>query len=517
MSVRGRRVPAKTDSLPAPTGGWNARDALGEMPTKDAVTLINMFPEYSQVSVRKGWVTQSTGYAGQVETLIPYSSGSANKLFAASGTAIYDATSVGAVGAAVVSGMTNARWEYINMSNAGGSFLLMVNGADYMRIYDGSAWAADQAGAYTTPNGVESFDTRTASGINLFKNRVWFIQENTLKVWYLPVDSIVGTATLFDLRSVAKKGGYLVKMENWTLDAGVGVDDHAVFLTSNGEVIVYKGTDPADATKWALVGVWEIGRPIGTRCTLKWGGDCLIITEDGIVSLGQVLLKGTMDGSAILSDKIANAVASSIVTYGSTFGWQLLYYSKQKMLMLNVPVAAGSFQEQYVMNTATKAWCRWKDVSANCWCIYQGEPYFGGNTLVGKMWSGQSDNTAQINAECKQAFTYFGSRGRQKVFGMTRPVLTVTGSPDIIVGLDMDYEDKGLTGNSVNIPVTVPVVWGTAVWGTDRWGGLEQIVKKWYATPGVGFAAAFRIRAATNGTSIKWTATDFTYQMGGVL
>jgi hypothetical protein len=43
-------------------------------------------------------------------------------------------------------------------------------------------------------------------------------------------------------------------MGTWTLDAGYGVDDYAVFITNNGEAIVYKGSDPSDPNDWSLIG-----------------------------------------------------------------------------------------------------------------------------------------------------------------------------------------------------------------------------------------------------------------------
>ena len=87
------------------------------------------------------------------------------------------------------------------------------------------------------------------------------------------------------MSSVAQLGGYLVAAGTWTIDAGYGVDDNLVFITSNGEVIVYSGTDPSDITKFALVGVWRIGKPVGKRCLMKYGGDMIILTYNGLYPL----------------------------------------------------------------------------------------------------------------------------------------------------------------------------------------------------------------------------------------
>src|SRR5688572_13750123 len=95
-------------AVPAPVGGWNARDGLDGMKPTDAIVLDNWYPDETVCRVRKGFDGHVTGFGNKVETLMSWRGLSSSKLFAAAGTAIYDATSAGAVGAAAVSGLTNA-------------------------------------------------------------------------------------------------------------------------------------------------------------------------------------------------------------------------------------------------------------------------------------------------------------------------------------------------------------------------------------------------------------------------
>src|SRR6266481_865718 len=55
--------------IPAPVGGWNARDSLGNMDKADAVTLTNFWPGTNSVILRKGYTQHATGLNAQVETL----------------------------------------------------------------------------------------------------------------------------------------------------------------------------------------------------------------------------------------------------------------------------------------------------------------------------------------------------------------------------------------------------------------------------------------------------------------
>lgn len=118
-----QRTSNNVASLPAPVGGWNARDSLANMAPTDAVTLDNLFPGVSSVSLRGGYAKHATGMTGQVESLLVYNGGATDKMFAAVGGDIFDVTNAGAVGAAAVTGLTNNRWEYTNITTAGGSYL----------------------------------------------------------------------------------------------------------------------------------------------------------------------------------------------------------------------------------------------------------------------------------------------------------------------------------------------------------------------------------------------------------
>ena len=129
-------------NMPAPTGGWNARDVLSEMAPNDAVILENWFPSTTSVNQRYGYSEWATGLPASVETLIAYAGPASDQLFAACGTEIYDVTTAGALGAAVASGFTSAYWSYTTVSNIGGNVLIMVNGADAGQSYNGTAWSA---------------------------------------------------------------------------------------------------------------------------------------------------------------------------------------------------------------------------------------------------------------------------------------------------------------------------------------------------------------------------------------
>ncbi len=507
-----QKARAEVASLPAPVGGWNARDSLANMEPTDAVVLENWFPSTSSVNLRDGYTNWATGMTGQVETIMVYAGATSDKLFAvdAIGLAFWDVTSSGAATATSVTGLSNARWEYSNITTPGGHYMLCVNGADAAQRFDGTTWLPITGSGTGAITGVT---TSTLGNVVLFKNRLWFIEKNTLNLWYLGTNAIAGAATKFDLGAIARNGGVLVDLDCWTIDAGYGVDDNLVIITSKGEVIVYAGTDPASPSTWALIGVWQLGSPVGGRCLFKWAGDLLVLTLDGLLPLAASLQSSRLDPRVALSDKIQNAISLASTTYGSTFGWQIFYFPRENMVWVNVPVQVGS-QQQYVMNTITRSWCNFTGMPANCWALFNNNPYFGGDGIVGRAWNGTfADNSTNINCSCLQAFNYFNARGTQKYFTRARPSIFTNGQPAIGIGINVDFN---VTSNTtpLNFSPVNTAIWDTSVWDVGLWGQDATITNNWQGITGIGYCGAIQLQSASMGLTIQWASTDVVYQGG---
>ena len=507
-----QRTTANVASLPAPVGGWNARDALANMAPTDAVYLENMFPSVSNVNLRGGYVEHATGLPAAVETLMTYNSGSDVKLFAMSDGSIFDVTSAGTAGSALVASLSNSQWEYTNVTTSGGSFLYTANGVDKPLLYDGTNWTAIDNVSSPAITGVTSTNLIQPT---LFKNRVWFIEKDTLKAWYLPVASVGGAANVLDLSSVMHLGGKLQAMATWTIDAGYGVDDNLVFITDQGEVAVYRGTDPSNASTWSLIGVWVIGAPISRRCMTKYGGDLLILTLDGLIPFASALQSSRLDPNIALSDKIQGAFAAAARTYKDTFGWALLYNPLNNALIVNVPVASG--QQQFVMNNITQAWCNFTGWNASCWALVQNEPYFGGNTFVAKAWTtgdnGYSVNGEPIRAKALQAFNYFETRGVVKYFTRARPSIFSNGLPAVVIGINTDFQTFDQTG-ALSFSPSVAGLWDSGLWDVALWGSDVVISNNQAGVTGIGYCGAISFTSSSENLQIQWASTDVVYQIG---
>ena len=486
-------------SLPAPVGGLNARDGLADMKPGDAVILENWFPEGSFCHIRNGFSDHASGISGNVQTLMEWAGPSSRKFFAANASAIYEVTSAGAVGAADVSGLTSGYWSHLNFTTAGGSFLICCNGADDVRSYDGTSWASPAITGVTPAN---------LKYVASHKKRLWFVEKDTTKAWYLGADAIAGAASAFQLGSVFRKGGHLKAIGSISQDAGAGPDDYLCFVSSRGEIAAYQGTDPSSASTWALVGVFTVGAPVGDRALFNTGGDLGLISEDGIVSLLQMM---TLDRAAAqratLTNKIDDLFSDDFQSYGSNTGWQAMVYPRGHMVVVNVPTSSTTAR-QYVMNTQTGAWCKFTGMNATCWGLYGEDIYFGGSAGVWKADDGADDDGADIAGDMATAWSYPGGRSVRKRFTMIRPLYESNGPLTLAVRLNTDYRHETPSlDDSFTTDENAGSLWGTMVWGTGYWGG-PTIRNDWLATFGEGYAASVRLRTLTNGETVKVHAFD---------
>jgi hypothetical protein len=302
--------------------------------------------------------------------------------------------------------------------------------------------------------------------------------------------------------------------ESWTLDSGYGPDDRFLAFSSEGELIVYQGTDPSNAATWALQGLFYVGKPLGRRCFVRMGSDICVLTVNGIISVTKLLNSTIAQRSVSLSDKIGNYLSEVVAAYGNNFGWQTIVYPEMHMLLINVPIT-DEISWQFVMNTDTGAWCRFVDQSASCWTYFNGSLYFSLGSNTYKAWTGANDNGNAIDFRVKTAFQK-PLRGRNTQVRLVRPIFTATATLAVAISLDSDYSDSIDTNQTTTFAQNIGI-WDTAIWDEAVWSA-NLTVSQWRTVahkPGRVFA--LRMRLSLKDVSMAWSATDFLTAPGGLL
>lgn len=504
-----RQAPTKTFNLPAPTGGINARDALTDMDEHDAVDMTNVFPEAGYVVARRGNASWATGLGGPIRSLLTWNGlDGGDIIFGGAGTSLFNVTASGPVGAAALADLTNVDFQWTDIKTADGMFLAAVNGADKMNAFDGTSW--------TIPT-ISGVDSATFANICQFKERLWFSQVDSLDLYYLGIQSIAGAATVFPLGAVFHRGGHVIGLGTFSNDSGEGPDDYFAIVSSNGEIAVYEGTDPTSATTWSLVGRFDVGLPIGRRCTIRWNGDMNILTQDGVISMQAALRFSRESGQkAAITAKIQTLFSNYTAAYQNNFGWMLCTYPKARYLVVNVPTGEDASQIQLIMNTITGNWTRFTNLNGGCWGVANDNLYFGGNDgTVYQADSGFLDVMASIPWEIQASWQMVWGAANKR-FTMVRPTLLVGVGVRYAITVDVDFQITIPTGVLPALaPTSASMTWDWTWPGT--WGGANIIDQRWQTVGAIGTWASVHMLGSVNGGALQCNAFEMGGQQGGPL
>lgn len=529
--------------IPAPIGGINRVAGALALPPADCLALVNMTPSQFGVQTRSGWREWITGITGTVDNRIRSTidyhgslrSGSADRLFVTTDNKIWAASSSTSSPSSVYSFTTVSTFSghgvHAKVTVPGGHYLLYCDEVNGLHHYTEatSTWAAG-GGEYSTSaadtGAGRTFTPSKMVGVCVFKNRVWFVERDSTRAWYLGTNAIFGEATSFDFGLVLRAGGTLVNLYNWSYDGGAGMDDALVIVSSAGDVLIYQGTDPASANTFGLKGVWSVGGvPAGRKVATDYGGEILITSKTGLVPLSRLVVGASTDDQSLYATrKIGPYFAQLANTYGAYFGWGTLLHPRDNTLMVLVPTEGMlGPTTQLAMSLDTKGWGYYRDLPITSATVWGGLAYFGtddGRVAVQDCDVDDvdiSDPTSftPIDFSLLSGYTNLGN-SRNKQIQSIRPVL-VAGQRNVSMNVQARY-DLDLS------EPTAPSAsggggsgsWDEGVWDTTLWGAEYTPGSQVYGAVGAGrsFAVAIRGKALSR---VTLSGIDVTYIQGGVL
>ncbi len=357
--------------------------------------------------------------------------------------------------------------------------------------------------------------------LNSFKGRVFYWAKNQQAFWYATAGSYQGVMAKFDCATQLQTGGTLVQMVTWTLDAGNGVDDLAVFIFSTGEVLVYKGSDPGSATDWNLIGRFQIGEPLGPRGHAKVGGTEIILTRDGYVDISAALRDGRYSEETAYSAKIIRASKDAANAYSAFDGWEATLYPGGQLFIVNVPTGTAT-AIQHARETSSGGWCEFNGWDALAFCVFKGRLYFG--NAAGQVCladEGAMDGANYIDCWGIPAFNSLGSRANRKQVTATtvsssfsRPSsYTYDGLADFDLTLRSTVQDDAIVGGSLWDVVS----WDTATWESGGQVSANPITRHgWKQCHAIGYAVTVSVRLRQRSQIVNWYTTSIQYRKAGV-
>ena len=552
-----KRRPKKSQvtSFMAPTGGLvsNRNLAMARSPDMPpgAAVLENMFPTAQGVRFRRGsrrWA--SIDSEAPVKSLFTYTAGSQREFFAATDAGIWDITvvsnpfsyavvtedddyitaeegdpdsliigesSLPAVGD--LTDTTNGDWTVVQFATAGGTFLVGVNGADPAFLYDGADFDAT---TITFPEGVE-LTTADLSYVWVYKQRLFFIERNSLNVWYLPVDQVGGELTLFPMGGIFVRGGNLMWGQTWSLDTGGsgGLSEQCVFTTTEGEVAAYQGLSPDPDQNWTKVGVYRIGKPLGKKAFIRAGGDLVIATSVGFVSLSAA---SRYDYAALgqnaVSYDIEDDWARAVQLRGQE-DWRCEVWADGQMALVSPPVTATQDPVIFVSNVNTGKWGTFTGWDARAMEVFDGRLFFG--TSVGTIlqgWIGGTDDGVPYSGRCLPLFDNLGAPASLKVAKLARAVVRSAYPAQPQLSGQVNFRANFPPPQAV-APVAVGNEWDNATWDVSVWDAEQGdiVTGDWVSVGGSGHDIAIGAQFVSGSIvpiDAELIRIDLTYTIGEV-
>jgi hypothetical protein len=408
------------------------------------------------------------------------------------------------------------------VNSAGVHYLVYCDEANGVYTYRGDTSVWTQGGLPGTP--ITGVDPAELVFVMAWKNRLWFVERDTASGWYLDIGAVTGPAVKFNFGARFKAGGELRGLWSWTYDGGAGIDDALVAVSGGGDVVIYRGTDPAFAETFALTGVWFAGTvPAGRKICTDFGGELLLMSSTGIQSLAKLTAGGGGFSTQYETYRISNLFNEYQNVSGSLPGWYMVLHPEDAALMVNAPSTSGA-PTQLVMSTVTKGWHEYRSLPAGvCSAPWDGWLFMGtddGRVIVN---TGDVDGVlfADPNAYSPiywSVLTGFTNMGRptNKQIHFLRPTLLSRGGSiphEIAARYRWDLEEIAAISAT---PTPSGSLWGTALWDAAVWGGSFSAAQPVHGAYGIGPEVAIAIRGAAS-SRMTWTGTDVCYEEGGFL
>lgn len=325
-----------------------------------------------------------------------------------------------------------------------------------------------------------------------YKNRLFFILKDSLDVYYLPVDQITGAATLFPMGAQFSLGGKLMLGATWALDYGNGLNDNCIFVSDEGEIVVYSGTNPSSAADWLKVGRYQLGKPRGPKAFIRAGGDLVFATDLGFLPLSSSL---QTDYSIISSKAVSYPIEvewNNAVQLRGAETWDCIVWPERQLVAISLPTTGEQQPEMLIANARTGSWAKFTGWSGTCVEVHNGRLFFGSqNGKVIEAWVGGLDQGLPYTATYIPLFSDFGESAAQKIPGMGRAQIRGPHHVDAQISVCEDY--------IVSVPpppsataITTGSEWGTGIWGQSTWGTAQsrQWEGEWQSLSGLGYALA---------------------------
>ena len=456
--------------MPPPTGGINAIQPYANMENKNAISLTNVEPLEGYTPCRKSFELLGTsaaiaGISSDLYKLYALSQKNGTISFLVHGHVLsWSVTSAG-VWSAMAAPVTPNAMNFCQFKN----LLFGAGGSGTAKAYDGTTTFINSG---WTGTGLTASDLETPW---VYKSRLFFTEANSRNTWYGDIDQTTGAAkalTKFPLDSMFHKGGYAYFGGSSSPQEGRDSEALWVCVSSEGEILVYTGADPA-AADWQFYARYYINAPLSRNSFFYIGGVLHIQTADGVNSLNDIIA-GRKDGANYIS--LSKNIDPLLRAINSQYGVNSQFYQAAISPRENLLYLANPNATPYVMNLTSGAWSNYTIYSgadserfsfhsgyataaADCYFIAEGPSASGstislwkvGQSAIYDKWGSGGTDRKDIHWNIQQAFTS-GGQNTNKKFNKVRPLVQQQAA--LTIGSYTDFETT-LASQSVATSLTM--------------------------------------------------------------
>jgi len=517
------QMQAQNVTFTQPIGGWVTATNPAMAAPGTAKVCENWFPASTGLRARAGSIIHGTASGVSLESLMTYIGFGSRRMFAGSGGSIYDLTlpvDPNVAPTPVVTGQTSNYYSFANFATIGGNYLIAVNGTDSLRMYDGAAWTAITGVSTPAITGVV---TSTLSQVNPYRNRLWFVEKDSLNAHYLPVDSIAGAASVFTLFGTFKRGGSLLFIATWSMDSGDGMDDKIVFASTEGEFAVFQGSVPG-MDDWTMVGRYDASPPLGKNAFTQVGGDLLVLTEVGIVPMSAIQTKAPSFLSLSAVSKAIQPDWVRDVQERRALPWEIVKWASQNVAYISCPTTNANKRWCYAVNLETGAWAKYTSWDTQCLTEHDGGIYFG--TSDGKLMRAELsgfDRGMPIYHKYVGHPESLGAPGVHKTLIQARAISRVSYAIDLKISFGTNYSDDIDSPPNVSTSPQVIDTWDNGKWDEAKWdNGIEPFTVStgWVSVGKSGYTHSLQIQLTSGQSSpprAELVTVEGTFEVGGLV
>ena len=485
-------------------GGLVLNQSTFIMKPGQALELENFEPDID------GGYKRINGFTKYVSAVVPFTSSSgeevlmvasfADKVVAARGTSIYQATPAGSSWTSIDSGRTGAtKYSFERFNFDGNDKLIVVDGTNAPTVFNTSFSATD----------VSDSSVAGSKFVTAFKNHMFYAGKSTTK------QEVVFSVPFDEDNFSSGSGAGSIKVDDTIVGLKVFRDN--LFIFCENRIFKLGGSSSSD---FAVVPVTRNIGCINGNTIQEFAGDLIFLGPDGL---------RTIAGTARIGDVELGTISSNVQ---SLFDTQIANSSKFESIVIPDKTQYRIFFTQdnvaengtsgviCVMKGQTFEFSKVKGIRPTCTDTFVDDGdviaiHAGVTGFVYRQESGNDFDGNAINGKYRSPDLTMNDPGirkhMQKVVVNYKPESTI--DADLFIRYDYESATSSRPAAYPLDSAEVAILYGSSTYGTGVYGGPSQPLVR-QAVEGSGFAVALRIN--DGGTTAPYSIKGFQleYQLG---